>query len=364
MLFCSQGRFSHRIRGTRYLGVLSALLVVCIVPGPAGAWDGAFATSSQPAQTDGRQPSDNLSLVRVFSSADDVRPVHPLLGRTLDIVAGPAEPGIRLDALQSPSAVVTDSNRRVFVADPGAHAVHVFDFIRSKYARLDARGEHLHAPTSLSVDGQDNLYVVDQSSRTVFVYDSGGRFRGELGKLRGRESYFDSPAGITIDGATGRIYVCDRLGHMIFVMDKRGRLIRKLGNRGGGERPGEFRLPSQVVLAAGELFVLDAGNARIQVLDTGGRFLRVINLGYADPGTGLAVDSQDDIYVSDPALNQIEVFRHDGQMLYRFDPSKIKGASFGHPSGMWVDAGHSLYVVDSQSHRVGMFQIKAEKVLR
>jgi len=43
----------------------------------------------------------------------------------------------RVDALQSPVAVTVDSHDRVFVADPGAKAVHVFDFIRSKYGLLD-----------------------------------------------------------------------------------------------------------------------------------------------------------------------------------------------------------------------------------
>jgi DNA-binding beta-propeller fold protein YncE len=210
---------------------------------------------------------------------------------------------------------------------------------------------------SLAVDGQDNLYVVDQSSRTVLVYDSAGKFRRYLGKLRGGESYFDSPAGIAIDRAMRRIYVCDWQGHMIFVMDERGRLIRKLGIRGGGDRPGEFRFPSQVVVAGGELFVLDAGNTRVQVLDTAGHFLRAINLGFADRRTGLAVDKQGNIYVSDPFLNQIQVFRHAGQTI-SIDPSTIKGANFSHPSGMWVDAGRCLYVVDSQSNRVGRFQIE------
>src|ERR1039457_1680711 len=116
---------------------------------------------------------------------------------------------------------------------------------------------------------------------------------------------------------------------MIFVMDERGKLIRKLGNRGGGNRPGEFRFPSQVVVAGSELFVLDVGNTRIQVFDTGGHFLRAMNLGYADRRTGLAVDNRGNIYVS-------------------------------HPSGMWVDESRSIYVVDSQSNRVGLFQINGE----
>ncbi len=285
-----------------------------------------------------------------------MRPTHPVLDRALDIIAGPADPVAHVAALQSPSALTTDSNHRVFIADTGAKAVHVFDFLHAKYVRWEGSGERLHAPVSLAVDGQDNLYVVDQSDSTVLVYDAAGKFRHYFGKLKGGESYFDSPAGIAIDRTAGRIYVSDRQAQMIFVMDKRGKLIRKFGNRGGGSHPGEFRSPGQVVISGRELFILDAGNTRIQVLDTAGRFLRAINLGYADQRTGLAIDSQANIYISDSALNQIQVFGHDGQPLYRFDPGSIKDHNFSHPSAMWVD-GSRLYVVDSQSNRVGLFQI-------
>ncbi len=340
--------------------LVSGLLMLCIVPAPAVTRDAIVGPSSQPAQTDVQHASVGLSFVRVFSSAYDVRPLHPVLDRTLDIIAGPADPVTRVDALRSPSAVTTDSKHRVYVADPGAKAVHVFDFIRRKYSRLDGSGDRLQAPAALAVDGQDNLYVVDQSSRTVLVYDSAGKFRRYLGRLRGGESYFDSPAGIAIDRATGRIYVCDRQRYMIFILNERGRLIRKLGKRGGGDRPGEFRNPSQVVVAGSELFVLDAGNTRIQVLNTGGHFLRAIDLAYAERRTGLALDNQGNLYVSDPVLNQIQVFRHEGQALYTFHTSTMKAANFSQPSGMWVDAGRNLYVVDSQNNRIGLFQINGE----
>ncbi len=343
--------------------VATELLVLCVVPGPTVAWNGRLATSSQGAQTIVPKSSAPLSFVRVFSSADDVRPEHAVLDRTLDIIAGPADPEARVDAMRSPSAVTTDSSHGVFVADPGAHAVHIFDFVHSKYDRLDRRGDRLHVPVSLAVDGQDNLYVVDQASRTVLVYDSAGKFRRYLGKLRGGESYFDNPAGIAIDKAGRRIYVCDRQGHMIFVMDERGKLIHKIGNRGGGNGPGEFRLPSEIVVAGSELFVLDAGNTRIQVFDSGGHFLRAINLGYADRHTGLAVGNRGNIYVSDSNLNQIQVFGHEGQRVYTFDPSTVRGVNFSHPSGMWVD-GRSLYVVDSQNNRIGLFQINGENALQ
>jgi sugar lactone lactonase YvrE len=115
-----------------------------------------------------------------------------------------------------------------------------------------------------------------------------------------------------------------------------------------------------VVVSGGEVFVLDAGNTRIQILDTAGHYRRAINLAYADHRTGLAVDNQGNIYVSDPVLNQIQVFRREGQALYIFDARTIQGANFSHPSGMWIDGGQWLYVVDSESNRVGLFQISGE----
>jgi DNA-binding beta-propeller fold protein YncE len=144
---------------------------------------------------------------------------------------------------------------------------------------------------------------------------------------------------------------------MVIIMDKQGRLISKIGKRGGGDQPGEFRHPGQVVVSGGELFVIDTENTRIQIFDTAGHFRRAISLPYADNRTGLAVDNQGNAYVSDPELNQIRVFNHEGQWLYTFDPTTIEGANFSHPLAMWVDAGDCLYVVDSQSHRVGLFQI-------
>ncbi len=139
-----------------------------------------------------------------------------------------------------------------------------------------------------------------------------------------------------------------------------GKLIRKLGNRGGGGSLGEFRFPSQVAVAGSELFVLDAGNTRIQVFDRGGHVLRAMNLGYADRRTRLAVDERSNIYISDSDLNEIRILGHEGQAVYTFNLSTIKNANFGHPSAMWVNADRSIYVVDSQNNRIGLFQLNGE----
>lgn len=150
--------------------------VCCTISRPAAAGEEGLANASPAVQTN-VQARVNPSFVRAFSSADDVRqPAHPLADKALDIIAGPKDPESRVDRLRSPSALTTDSKSRVFVADPGAKAVHIFDFIYSKYTLLDKSSERLSAPVSLAVDGQDNVYVGDTLSRTILVYDAAGKF--------------------------------------------------------------------------------------------------------------------------------------------------------------------------------------------
>jgi DNA-binding beta-propeller fold protein YncE len=175
------------------------LLVCCIVVGPPVAANRTFA-SSQRSQTDAEQSSTSLSFVRAFSSADDVRRPHLRLGRTLEFIAGHKDAAATpVNVLQSPSAVTTDSNHHVFVADPGANAVHVFDFTHSQYSLLEKGLDRLGNPVLLAVDGHNNLYVVDKAARTVVIYDSAGKFLGHFWTARGGESYPDNPAGIAID---------------------------------------------------------------------------------------------------------------------------------------------------------------------
>jgi len=320
----------------------------------------ARAEAPGPQQSTGDNAAAPLHFVRVFSSSDDVKHEHAVLSRTLDIVAGPADPASRVDTLKSPAAVAGDSSRRIFVADPGAGTVHVFDFARGKYSHLDSASSRLHDPVALAVDKHDNLYVVDQTGRTVFVYDSAGKYRRSLGQFRGGESYFESPSAIAIDGATGHLYICDRFSHIIFVMDQKGKVLRRIGKRGGGEGQGEFRFPSELALGGNELYVLDAGNKRIQVLDLAGHYLRSIAVGYAGHGAGLAVDAQHNIYITDPSLNQLQEFAPDGRLLRAIDVSTIPGAKLSSPSGVWMDALR-LLVIDTQKNQVGEFEVAEGK---
>jgi len=310
------------------------------------------------ASSSGNEKKIAPIFIRAFSSAEDVKGIsHPLLNKTIDIIAGPKEPSERpASVLQQPYAVTTDLNRRIFVTDVPAGLVHVFDFGKHEYRVLGA-GNHLRAPLGIASDREGNIYVSDIVLRTVFMYDSTGKFIRYLKKPRGDESYFDGPRGIAVDSATGRIYVCDTPRHMVIVLDKKGHVIASLGKRGGGTGPGEFKRPTQVVANAGELLVLDSGNSRLQFLNQQGHFLKEIQLANVGRSAGLAEDGAGNIYLTDPELNNFQAFSPDGQRLYLFGETGTGAGQFNGLSGAWVDSGHCLYLVDTNNQRVQLFQI-------
>ncbi len=338
------------------------VLVVCFLALASGAAQvaGASASKAPSSNHGGKGTSEHLSFVREFSSARDVKRAHPVVDRTLDIIAGPKQDGRAVDILETPYAVTTDSSHRVFVTDIGAKAVHVFDFVHAKYSRLEGSGDLLRRPVGVAADLEGNVYVTDSSSGAILVFDSKGRFRRYLKESKGRESYFEAPMGIAVDAATEHIYVCDPPRHMVIVLDKKGHVLGRFGKRGGGTEPGEFRYPTQLVVAGGELVILDSGNHRVQILDVRGHFRREIKVGYTDDRTGLAVDGDRNIYVTDAMLNRFQVFNHDSQLLYEFGRSGKEAGEFNGASGMWVDPGHCLYVVDARNQRIQAFQIDGQ----
>jgi DNA-binding beta-propeller fold protein YncE len=314
-----------------------------------------LTASNQAAE---KASSPRLTFVREFSSAQDVdREMHPVLNRAIDIIAGPKEDEAAAgNVLQRPYAVTTDPTHRVFVTDVSTGTVHVFDFVHSKYSLLHG-GEHLRSPLGVAADGDGNVYVSDSTLRTVLVYDSKGKFKHYLKSARGSESYFDSPRGIAVDAATERIYVCDMPRHMVIKLDRKGRVLARFGKRGGGGGPGEFRYPTQVAVSGDEIVVYDSGNFRVQILDMQGRLRQEIRIADATNSAGVAVDKEGTIYVSDPQLDQIRVFSRNGQPLYEFGQVGTAPGQFNGISGIWVDSGHCLQVVDSQNKRVQVFEI-------
>jgi DNA-binding beta-propeller fold protein YncE len=71
--------------------------------------------------------------------------------------------------------------------------------------------------------------------------------------------------------------------------------------------------------------------------------------------TCIALDSDQNVYVTDEALNRISIFDKDGEFLSKWGVPGRGDGEFNKPSGIKIDKEDNVYVVDSANHRVQKF---------
>ena len=71
--------------------------------------------------------------------------------------------------------------------------------------------------------------------------------------------------------------------------------------------------------------------------------------------TSVALDSRQNVYVSDEWLQRISIFDKKGQFLDKWGAMGAGAGQFNRPSGLAFDQRDNLYLVDSANHRVEVF---------
>ena len=71
---------------------------------------------------------------------------------------------------------------------------------------------------------------------------------------------------------------------------------------------------------------------------------------------GIGFDSEGHLYVVDGAWGVVQVFNHEGQLLYYFGQKGSGPGEFQLPAGLQIDRSDHIYVVDSYNRRVQVFR--------
>jgi DNA-binding beta-propeller fold protein YncE len=338
--------------------LVSLFLITTILVSPAWA-----AKKTDPARVP--SPPDllleggrKLTFEGSFGSEKEVLRKPRFWTRVINVVAG--EPEYRM--VVRPYSIAVDSQERAIVTDPGAAGVHIFDLAHHKYKFIQRREKEkdaMLAPQCVALDAQDNIYVTDSESGKIFVFDPSGKYRRTIGSLKGGEGYFKRPTGIAVDSAAQRIYVTDTLRDQIFVLDMQGRVLQTIGKHGNGS--GEFYYPTELHLDHNDLLVVDAMNFRVQWFGREGNAAeRMMGQIGDSPGQmfrpkGVAVDSEDHLYIVDGLSGMVQVFDRQGRLLYFFGKKGIGLGEFQLPTGLFIDHDDRVFVVDSFNRRVQVF---------
>jgi sugar lactone lactonase YvrE len=138
-----------------------------------------------------------------------------------------------------------------YITDLKNHQVRVYRLSDRSLVRTipreddDGKGK-LYSPVNVAVDQQGKVYVSDPGAFCVQIYDAEGRYLRTLGRQGIDPGKFARPRGVAVD-REDRLYVVDAATQRIQLFDSEGRLLIYLGDptyRG----PGSTHLPAGVAV--------------------------------------------------------------------------------------------------------------------
>ena len=197
--------------------------------------------------------------------------------------------------------------------------------------------------TSVAVDSKDNVWVFNRGNHPIAVFDPDGNFVKGMG-----QGDFDRPHGIEIDG-DDNLYLVDDNGQFVQKRTKAGKVVWTLGTRGkpapwqGG---GMFNRPTDVAVNHGndDVFVSDGyGNSRVHKFNASGKHLLSWGVPGTDPGQfslphNICMVGTNKVAVADRENFRVQIFTTEGKF--------VSEHHIHHPMSLTTGRGgdNSLYV--------------------
>lgn len=278
--------------------------------------------------------------------------------------------------LRSPSAIYVDSlAREVVVADGGNNRIVIYDEqLRPKYAfehfvRDTRSGRMIKGePRDVVVTSQGEIIVADNLSNDLDVLDFRGRLLEQvrLNRLYGDTTLTIKPQSLSIDEQDNLYVVTTGDIVTVMVMDSRFGLIRTIGQKGGAAA--EFNTPLAVHVYSGRLYVTDLyAKPAVKVYDTSGTFAfgfggHEIEKADMSFPSGLAVfpDSTgtDELWIVDGLRQVIKVFDGEGVFRQLVGGYGFRPGEFRYPADIARLSDSVFYVVERVGGRIQRFDIK------
>ena len=208
--------------------------------------------------------------------------------------------GISANSLNGPYGIALDSNGNLYVADYGNNRVLYYPAGSTTATRVYGQGgsfttnttnnggisaNSLDLPAAVALDGNNNLYVVDQynnrvlfypsgSTTATLVYGQGGSFTtGGANKGGVSANSLAFPTGVAVD-SSGNLYVADgNNSRVLFYLSGSTTATRVYGQGGsfttntannGGISANSLENPAGLALdSSNNLYVADAYNSRV-----------------------------------------------------------------------------------------------------
>lgn len=248
---------------------------------------------------------------------------------------------------------IAPNDAAVYVADSGNHRIQRFDLEGGNPLVWGESGNapgQFSEPSGIAVGPDGMVYVADLWNARIQKFDADGKYVTHWEAGDGR---FYGPRAVAVS-PKNEVFVADTGNKRIMVYSNAGQFLRKWGS--GGKQPGSFDEPVGLAISAGnEVFVADTVNQRIQVFDDQGNFKRQwAVLGWDDRYTQpyLALDERGSLFASDSVQSVIHRFLPDGSAVTRFGSKGAAPGQMDRAVGVAVDSQDNVYIADTDNHRI------------
>ena len=259
----------------------------------------------------------------------------------------------------------------------GKGEIFILDGVNNRIVHYNAQGRYLDHfgkggsapgefdyPLGLAVDREGNLYIADTGNARVQLFTSDGNYLSHIDLPHARNARKPDPTDVAVDDKRQQLYIVDNDSHKVFVYDlKRKRFKRHIG--GMGMEADKLRWPFSIKLDnQGRIFVVDVINTAVKTYlpDEKRHFDASIGKWGVEKGElfrpkGVAIDSRGEVYVSDSYLGVIQIFDNQGRFISVLLNEKGEVLKFTTPTRLHFDQKGRLYVVEMFAHRVSLYEI-------
>ena len=201
-------------------------------------------------------------------------------------------------------------------------------------------------PGGIISDSTGNIYVTDIGNSLVQKYNIGTKNWTVLGPAGHEIGQFAGPYGLSLD-STGDIYVADEYNHRIQKYDIGTTSWSVIGV---GLSAALLKVDSTGNIYTGfgsNIYKYDIGTTSYTVIGTAGT-----GVGQFDIPGGMAVDSEDNLYVTDPYNHRIQKYDVGTTSWTIYSCSDGDGVCGDQPDGIDIDSIGNLYITDISTNRI------------
>ena len=256
--------------------------------------------------------TDNHRILHINTSGE----VLHSWGGFADVLNGIAPEGM----FNQPYGIAVSKEGFVYVADTWNHRIQKFTASGQFISMWDVFGssefpDSFWGPRGIALDNEGNVYVTDTGKQRVVIFDGNGRYITQFGGVGVTPGYFDEPVGIAVD-AEGLVYVADTWNQRIQVMKPAFPLANYTPylhwSVNAWHSQSLENKPFLALNQKNQVIVTDPDLGRILQFDQNGNFMQLWggfdNATLIAVGSGVAVDGEGNVWISDAINNSIYKF--------------------------------------------------------